>query len=1759
MNLLRRSFALIAITTLTVLANILPISFNGPHAFASTPESIQEANCQPRPNADLTGCDYTNQTLEGVSFKGSNLTNAIFNKTIFKQVDFTDTNLYGATWVAVTDWGTKFTNARSGNMIASSFRRIDPNGDPWPFFFVNGYLVTAGVDLSGADLRLGDFSYATLRNISFEGANLSKADFTGAAVIDSNFKDAVAPWTVLNAARFSNVDMSGADFSHADIVAVSSFRPKFESVNMTSANFKSSMIRDFIVKDCILDGVDFQFATWGNNSFFSNNTGEIANQGANFEIWAGNLLRPGSVIGNINLEGLDLRGKDFSKFSFVGTSFRGTNLSGAKFVGSFIDSVDFTGANLTNTDFTTSYIDTHVIGDQPKTDFTNATLTGIKSSRITSRGLITLPVGWKLLQGSFIGPTADISGGLFTGDALANVDLSLAKLNFVSARDLTGAPDKLPNGWIYVSNALVGPGANLDGVSLANLDLSSADLTGIYYCGTEAPAKLPSGWLYVQGCLYGPGTDVSEPGLDLSYADLRNARFLSTNMAGMNLKGANLTGVYSENLRDGDRPLTTCQLTCTLPDGWTIWKGRLLGPGADLSGANFSNADVSNLDLASMTLDRVKSGGISGVPISLPEGWRLLGGYLLGPTADLSNATLRNLNLDGLDLSQAVLASVKSFNLSGNPILPPGFTLKGGFIVGPGVNVTLKNMDLTGVDLTSLDLGKVNMGGGLTGTPILPEGWGLRRGYLFGPGVELAALTLDGIDLSQLNLSGAKFWGVSLERANLSGTNLANAVLGGGSFRNANLTGANLSNSTAFYDQVDFAYSNLSETSFRNAAIKRGNFYGATLNNVDFSESIFTAAFFNLAKLKNVITSQAYLGETHTYCGVLFAAEAEMADFTISDCLLSYVPSMKLTNGTFVRSRVVGSAFRQLTGISFIDSELKNLSFHSAAISNSSFQGSTLINSEFVSANVQNISLNDTSIQGINLSNAKISGVTGIPRKLDSGIVLANGFLVGPGVNLSNLDLTGCDLTGADLTGANLSNAVMAGTTLNAVRSGYNYQQPTSLPVGWKVAGGFLLGPTANLSNLSLDSVNVQGADLSQANLAGIVTSRLTGTPVGLPPSWKLRSGYLFGPTSNFSGKTLANIDLTGLTLDHANLSGVQTSGLTGSAFTLPDNWKLLRGRLVGPGANLSSADLSGLDLSDFNLTNTILRSANLSNSDLSTTNLEGADLQSANLSNSDLSTTKLEGADLASADLSWVRSGSIVGTPKRLPVFFRLINGCLVGPGFRSNKCDLNGGNISGLDLSNADFTDLKSGNLIGEPFRMPLGTTVAGGYIIGPGVDLTGAQIEYLSYHDLKVDGINFAGASIGADVVSVTGQPKFLPLGWKIVRLPVSNKQLLLTPNAKLQFQDLSGADLDGVDLSSADLTGVSGSGIVGTPSLLPSGWRVIQGTMIGPAGRVFSTDITKSSFSSSDLANTVFLHSSLEGGVISGQDLRGTVFHSCNLRGVDLHGLGIQDASFRYSDARGANFSESVISRTDLDSANLANTNLQNTTWMEVNFSGAILTGANVQGADFSRSNLSGVITNGLVGTPKQLPAGYVLRNGSILKVLDSGSTPTIQGSGQLGTQLSVTSIGWAPGVSLTYAWTLDGKIITGESKSSYVVRSTDIGKNINALVTGSMEGFVDSQIKSPDLIIPFPVLVIKSAVISGIPKVGKTVSVVVTIDKNYGTRTYQWLLDGKVIKNSTKSSLKLGAAQKGKRVSCRVTLSAVGSKPVSKTTTAVKVG
>ena len=170
------------------------------------------------------------------------------------------------------------------------------------------------------------------------------------------------------------------------------------------------------------------------------------------------------------------------------------------------------------------------------------------------------------------------------------------------------------------------------------------------------------------------------------------------------------------------------------------------------------------------------------------------------------------------------------------------------------------------------------------------------------------------------------------------------------------------------------------------------------------------------------------------------------------------------------------------------------------------------------------------------------------------GTGVVNGYQIRPGANLEFANLNNADLSGANLENARLSDARLISANLSG----------------------------ANLSNCQLYRTNFDRADLSEANLygvklaytrfascdlSGVTSGRITdaGSRSVLPTtSWKLRSGYLFGPGANLSGVNFSNVSFPGST----GLSGL----------------------------NLTGADLSGANLTGINLNNSIFTDANLTN-----------------------------------------------------------------------------------------------------------------------------------------------------------------------------------------------------------------------------------------------------------------------------------------------------------------------------------------------------------------------------------------------------------------------------------------------------------------------------------------------------------------------------------------------------------------------------------
>jgi uncharacterized protein YjbI with pentapeptide repeats len=199
--------------------------------------------------------------------------------------------------------------------------------------------------------------------------------------------------------------------------------------------------------------------------------------------------------------------------------------------------------------------------------------------------------------------------------------------------------------------------------------------------------------------------------------------------------------------------------------------------------------------------------------------------------------------------------------------------------------------------------------------------------------------------------------------------------------------------------------------------------------------------------------------------------------------------------------------------------------------------------------------------------------------------------------NLTGADFTGADLEGADLKKATLTDAIvggadLAGATLTDVISGGITGTPASLPAGWTVVDGYLVGPQADLTRADLSTANLTDADLFRTNLTD---ADLSG--------------------ANLTDATIKRSKLQGTDLGDATLTGIVSGGaITGSPASLPSGWTMVGARvryLVGPTANLARADFYGADLAG-----TDLADANLSGANMTYANLTGADLSSADLTN---------------------------------------------------------------------------------------------------------------------------------------------------------------------------------------------------------------------------------------------------------------------------------------------------------------------------------------------------------------------------------------------------------------------------------------------------------------------------------------------------------------------------------------------------------------
>lgn len=170
-----------------------------------------------------------------------------------------------------------------------------------------------------------------------------------------------------------------------------------------------------------------------------------------------------------------------------------------------------------------------------------------------------------------------------------------------------------------------------------------------------------------------------------------------------------------------------------------------------------------------------------------------------------------------------------------------------------------------------------------------------------------------------------------------------------------------------------------------------------------------------------------------------------------------------------------------------------------------------------------------------------------------------------------------------------------------------------------------------------------------------------------------------------------------------------------------------------------------------------------------------------------------------------------------------------------------------------------------------------------------------------------------------------------------------------------------------------------------------------------------------------------------------------------------------------------------------------------------------------------------------------------------------SIPTVSGTARVGQTLRASVSGWVSGASLAYQWLSNGAAVRGATKSTYVPVPADAGKKITVRVTGTKAGYttVTKTSAATRSVAKGKLTASPTPKITGTKKVGKTLKVT-SASKAWRpakvTLTYRWYANGKAIKGATKATYKLTRAQKGKRITVKVTGKKTGYNTVSKTST-----
>ncbi|WP_215814464.1 hypothetical protein [Pimelobacter sp. 30-1] len=223
-------------------------------------------------------------------------------------------------------------------------------------------------------------------------------------------------------------------------------------------------------------------------------------------------------------------------------------------------------------------------------------------------------------------------------------------------------------------------------------------------------------------------------------------------------------------------------------------------------------------------------------------------------------------------------------------------------------------------------------------------------------------------------------------------------------------------------------------------------------------------------------------------------------------------------------------------------------------------------------------------------------------------------------------------------------------------------------------------------------------------------------------------------------------------------------------------------------------------------------------------------------------------------------------------------------------------------------------------------------------------------------------------------------------------------------------------------------------------------------------------------------------------------------------------------------------------------------------------GAVIAGATSSTYVLTPADAGTTVTVKVTGT---LP-GYTTASetsapaGAVPAPFAAAPTPTVTGRTIVGQTLTVVTGTWDPAPSFAYQWLRGGSPIAGATGTTYRLTAADAGQRITVRVTGTKAGYVtEDKTSAATAAVTGTFTTTPTPRVAGTAKVGKKLTAKPGTWAPTATLRYQWLRNGKVIKGATRATYKLAKADRGKRVSVRVTATRAGYTTVVKASAATK--